>query len=280
MRKRLLIILLVASFSSLIYAQQITNGSFENWTSGDPDSWTTSNSLYPGSITEESTAHAGNHAVRMNAVLSGGQYQVYTLVISSLPITTPPVALHGWYMFNSVNSEYLIVNVNVVDDGNSSNHGIGQTVISASQSVYKEFVSTITYQGTSTETYAGIGFSMYALNNTLDHAGTYAVIDDLSWGGTAGIDNINPGNSIDLEKVSPNPSSGNTDIIYSIFSNSKVKLIIFDITGREIKVLVNENQTSGRYKAVLNVTELSVGQYICLLDVNGEKIARKLFVIR
>jgi hypothetical protein len=280
MKKKLLIILFFAFFSSMINAQVITNGSFENWTAGEPDGWYTSNGLYAGSVTEVSNAHAGYHAVSMNAVLSGGSYQVYTLTLASMDVSSPPTALHGWYIFNSVNSEYLVVSVNILNGSNSSNYGIGQAVISASQSVYKEFVATINYVGGTNAQTAGVGFSMYALDNSADHSGTYAIIDDLSWDGTSGIDNIINGNSLNLEEASPNPAYDRTEIKYSVPSTAKVNLTIYDITGRIVKVLVNEIQTAGRYKAILNASDLQAGQYIYQLDISGQKLTKKLAVIK
>jgi hypothetical protein len=279
MKKKLLILLVFALVSRLLNAQ-VTNGSFENWSGGNPEGWVSSNGLYPGSVTEVSNAHAGSHAVSMNAVLSGGQYQVYTLTLASMAVSSPPVALHGWYIFNSVNSEYLIVTVNILNGSNSSNYGIAQAVISASQSVYKEFIATINYTGGVNAQTAGVGFSMYALDNTADHAGTYAIIDDLTWGGAAGIDNIKNGYSVNLEQAFPNPAYDKTEIKYSVSTASKVNLTIYDITGKIIKVLVNETQTTGRYKAIFNVSELPAGQYIYQLDINGQKLTKKLAVLK
>jgi len=58
----------------------------------------------------------------------------------------------------------------------------------------------------------------------------------------------------------PNPFNPSTIIRYSIPQNEKdvtVKLIIFDILGREVRTLVNQKQQPGNYKVEFNATNLS-----------------------
>jgi len=50
-----------------------------------------------------------------------------------------------------------------------------------------------------------------------------------------------------LEQNYPNPFNGITTIRYHIRKSGPVQLIIFDILGRKIKILVDENQSSGTY---------------------------------
>ena len=50
-----------------------------------------------------------------------------------------------------------------------------------------------------------------------------------------------------LEQNYPNPFNSATDINYTIANNGKVKLVIYDILGREIIALVDANQNAGSY---------------------------------
>lgn len=50
----------------------------------------------------------------------------------------------------------------------------------------------------------------------------------------------------------PNPFNANTTLHYDLMENLTVKLTIYDITGREIRILVNEEQHSGYKKVVWN----------------------------
>lgn len=87
----------------------------------------------------------------------------------------------------------------------------------------------------------------------------------------------------------PNPFNPTTRIRYSIpsLTNSlnRVKLIIYDIQGREVKVLVNEPQTSGTYEVSFSAQDLASGIYFYRLLVsegNGTNFSetRKMVLIK
>lgn len=59
----------------------------------------------------------------------------------------------------------------------------------------------------------------------------------------------------------PNPFNPSTRIKYGIPKESKVKLVIYDMLGREIKTLVNETQKPGVYEATFSADYLSSGIY-------------------
>jgi hypothetical protein len=49
-----------------------------------------------------------------------------------------------------------------------------------------------------------------------------------------------------------------------------VSLKVYDILGREIATLVNENKQAGNYEILFNAKELSSGVYFYRLDVTPE----------
>ncbi|RPI13582.1 MAG: T9SS C-terminal target domain-containing protein [Ignavibacteriae bacterium] len=75
----------------------------------------------------------------------------------------------------------------------------------------------------------------------------------------------NTGNNIPasfiLEQNYPNPFNPKTIINYQLAMNSDVKLSIIDITGKEIAVLVNENQNAGSYNVEWDASDYSSGVY-------------------
>ena len=50
-----------------------------------------------------------------------------------------------------------------------------------------------------------------------------------------------------LNRAYPNPVHGRTMISYSVGSEAPVKLAIYDVTGREVSMLVNQVQNAGNY---------------------------------
>ncbi|PKL90439.1 MAG: hypothetical protein CVV23_00890, partial [Ignavibacteriae bacterium HGW-Ignavibacteriae-2] len=60
---------------------------------------------------------------------------------------------------------------------------------------------------------------------------------------------------------------------------NKVQLAIYDILGREITLLVNEQQSSGTYKVVFNGSNLSSGVYLYALKVGNYIETKKLLLL-
>ncbi|MCK5794729.1 MAG: T9SS type A sorting domain-containing protein, partial [Anaerolineales bacterium] len=92
----------------------------------------------------------------------------------------------------------------------------------------------------------------YTNSTLLAHSTTGGPIGDPRWyseGGT-GV------NSSTLPEATmsnyPNPFTGSTTISYSIRNESDVKLSVFDISGREVTVLVDQNQSGGTYQVDWN----------------------------
>jgi tetratricopeptide (TPR) repeat protein len=77
-----------------------------------------------------------------------------------------------------------------------------------------------------------------------------------------------------LEQNYPNPFNPSTKITYNVPKDGKVKLSIYDVLGREISTLANENKTVGKYSVQFNSDRLSSGTYfyrVVIIPMNGEK---------
>jgi len=68
----------------------------------------------------------------------------------------------------------------------------------------------------------------------------------------------------------PNPFNPTTKITYSIPVSGNVKIKIFDMTGREIKTLINDFRNTGSYDIEFNGSNLSSGVYFYKLDATGK----------
>ncbi|MEW5799846.1 MAG: T9SS type A sorting domain-containing protein, partial [Bacteroidota bacterium] len=65
-----------------------------------------------------------------------------------------------------------------------------------------------------------------------------------------------------LDQNYPNPFNPSTTISYAIPQNGLVKIIVYDVIGREVKTLVNEFKQSGRYDVKFDAASFSSGIYI------------------
>ncbi|TAK67479.1 MAG: T9SS type A sorting domain-containing protein, partial [Bacteroidetes bacterium] len=82
-----------------------------------------------------------------------------------------------------------------------------------------------------------------------------------------------------LEQNFPNPFNPKTDVRYEIRDASHVTLQVFDLLGREITTIVNENQYPGSYTVAWDASEMPTGIYLYRLNViNGKGI--KFFSIK
>jgi hypothetical protein len=83
--------------------------------------------------------------------------------------------------------------------------------------------------------------------------------------------NLNLPDKYFLYQNYPNPFNPITKIDYDLPKDGNVKLIIYDIIGREIKSLVNEFKQAGNYTVEFNGNNLASGIYFYKIQVEGGK---------
>jgi photosystem II stability/assembly factor-like uncharacterized protein len=81
-----------------------------------------------------------------------------------------------------------------------------------------------------------------------------------------------------LSQNYPNPFNPTTKIKYQLPELSKVKLTIYDVLGREVKILVNEEKPTGNYEVEFDGTNLPSGIYFYRIEA-GNFSATKKFVL-
>ncbi len=91
--------------------------------------------------------------------------------------------------------------------------------------------------------------------------------------------------SFQLYQNYPNPFNPVTTIKYQIPANVKgqlanVKIIVFDILGREIKTLVNEQKPAGTYEIQFDASKLSSGVYFYQLSAGSFVETKKLMLLK
>lgn len=84
----------------------------------------------------------------------------------------------------------------------------------------------------------------------------------------------------DLSQNYPNPFNPTTIIKYAIPNSGDVKLIVYDIMGKEVKTLVNEFKAPGYYQVQFNASDFSSGIYFYRLVTNNFSAIKKLVVIK
>ncbi|NVO21122.1 MAG: T9SS type A sorting domain-containing protein [Bacteroidetes bacterium] len=102
-------------------------------------------------------------------------------------------------------------------------------------------------------------------------------INDLQLGMNNGSNNSNK----DLiTSVYPNPSNDKTNIEWYLPQRGLIMLSITDISGKIVKLLLDEAQEAGKHTYELNTFPLSAGVYICHLNTGYQSDIRKILVIK
>lgn len=86
--------------------------------------------------------------------------------------------------------------------------------------------------------------------------------------------------SYSLSQNYPNPFNPNTNIKFQIKSSNVVKLVIFDILGKEVATLVNEKLQPGTYETTFDGSNLTSGIYFYRLTTRVYTETKKMLMIK
>ena len=78
----------------------------------------------------------------------------------------------------------------------------------------------------------------------------------------------------------PNPFNPTTTINYQIPENGFVTIKVFDVLGKEVATLVNENKSAGYYSLNFNASNLTSGVYIYTINANGFAQSKKMLLMK
>lgn len=141
-----------------------------------------------------------------------------------------------------------------------------------------------------------------------DNAGAKKVLDELSKGDLAGTyeldramldygsvvsaggsgkpqanfeqDTLSESADLVLEQNAPNPFNPSTVIGFGLPKPAFVSLKIYDMLGREVATLVNEQKNKGMYRVSWDATRFASGVYFARIDAAGKTAVRKLLLVK
>ena len=83
-----------------------------------------------------------------------------------------------------------------------------------------------------------------------------------------------------LEQNYPNPFNPVTNIKFHLRDASFVKLIVFDIQGREVETLVNEKLEAGVYTSGWNASDMPSGVYLYKIETATFSEVKKMILLK
>jgi hypothetical protein len=83
-----------------------------------------------------------------------------------------------------------------------------------------------------------------------------------------------------LEQNYPNPFNPTTTIRFAIPQNEQVTLKVYDLLGREVATLVNEQRRAGTFEEHFDASHLASGVYIYKLTAGNFAASRKFILMK
>jgi hypothetical protein len=184
----------------------------------------------------------------------------------------------NWMLTGGLNNEYiysLIVNGNYIIAGTSS---LGVCVSS------NNGVSWIQRNEGIDTGHTAVGalciFNNYIFSGTYHYG--YNGVFRRPIGELAGIERVSTKTTekFSLSQNYPNPFNPNTRINFDIPKQSEVKIIVYDILGREVATLVNEQLKHGTYEVEFDGSNFSSGVYYYKLIAGDFIVTRKMVLVK
>ncbi len=83
-----------------------------------------------------------------------------------------------------------------------------------------------------------------------------------------------------LSQNYPNPFNPTTSINFSVPQTEDVKVVVYDILGKVVDVLVDDEVPAGNYKIIWNATAYSSGVYIYTMTSQSYNASKKMILIK
>ncbi len=87
-------------------------------------------------------------------------------------------------------------------------------------------------------------------------------------------------NGFILSPPYPNPFNASTRLTYNIPTPGLVTLKLFDIAGRQVRVLEDDYRTVGRYEYALDAGDLAAGVYVVRLEGGMKVVSGKIVLMK
>lgn len=271
----------------------VPNGGFESWLTfpdEEPDDWFTSNAgLLTNAtlpVTKTTDKYSGTFAARienvitpngigMGYMLSGPQGQNGPL--PGFPVSERNSAFNGYFKFLPQNNDTLTIGILMFESGVQVGGGFFQNF--ATVNSYTPFSTTIYYNGGYTGTPDSATILLLPFQGGSNpHGNSVLYVDSLTISPALPV-GIAESNSAQISISNyPNPFGNYTIINYSILETGPVRIKLFDVTGREVVVLFNGNQTAGSHSMKYDSSNLANGIYQLVIETNNSKLDRKVVV--
>jgi len=78
----------------------------------------------------------------------------------------------------------------------------------------------------------------------------------------------------------PNPVHDITKIGFSLSQAGKVQITLYNTLGYAVKNIFTSYENAGYHETTTNLSDLSAGIYVYVMQVGGQRIAKKLLLVK
>ena len=178
---------------------------------------------------------------------------------------------------SSVSGNNVTLNWSTASENNNSGFDIERSIVNGQWSkignVAGNGTSTVSQSYTFTDRNLSTGKYNYRLKQT-DFNGNFEYFNlssEVSIGVPA---------KFELSQNYPNPFNPTTKISFALPNDGKVSLKIYDMTGKEVMLLVNEVKTAGYYSVSFNASSLTSGVYFYTLSADNFTATKKMMLVK
>ena len=275
--KKLLILVYLFMVTAVSAQNPVLNPGFENWSSGEPDYWTTNNIFGLANPCQQfNVPHNGSYSLR-GIVMPVGGTTPYPPYITSTDASSNPIPISQFY--NTMKFYYRLGLTGTAEvftagavlsdvGGNGVAGGAIELNATNNTSVYTLASFPITVVGT-----GPVGaYITFVLSDTLSAGtglalGSFFLVDDVELSNSTGVNELS--DQLNAGLPYPNPAVRDINLPFSLKERQMVTLEIFNQLGQKVAGKNYGNMNSGSYKEVVDVSAFNAGIYHCI--IHGDK---------
>lgn len=255
-----LVTILAASFAVNAQTNLISNGSFENWTTGNPDDWTVVIPANGGSVTESTDFQAGSKSAKITAPAGTGN--VALRLADFAVVAGNDYTFSYWYKDETTNARMRHWGI-WRDNTNNQEVGASTDLKPTGYNADTNGWQKITYVVT-----APVGATHFRLD--------FRTYQETGNSGEVFLDNVQffegtvstKENNIEGLNIFPNPANDVLNITSNSTADKNVQL--FDLTGKKVLDVTTVSQ--------VNVSTLKAGIYVAKINEAGKTATRKVII--
>jgi len=205
----------------------------------------------------------GTNLTYLGTTITGGEQGVMPVSLASfVSIVSKKNVLLNWVTSSEVNNSGF-------DVERKSGNGNWQKIGFVKGSGTKNSPTNYSYEDRNLST----GKYNYRLKQ-IDYNGNYEYFE------LEGIAEIGVPDKFDISQNYPNPFNPVTKINFEIPKSTLVEIKLYDMSGREVKTLVNEIKNAGYYTIDFNGSGLSSGVYLYVFRADGFSRTMKMSLVK